>query len=63
MLLRLPGEQAHGPTSWESEVGAGAWTLLARPSGLTYDVPAGLTQTTMRGGQPLMLVEQFTPTC
>ena len=33
--------------SWESKVGAGAWTPIGGASGLTYDVPAGLTQTTM----------------
>ena len=33
--------------SWESKVGVGAWTTIAGANGLTYDEPAGLTQTTM----------------
>jgi len=33
--------------SWQSKVGAGSWTPIAGANGLTYDVPAGLTQTTM----------------
>ncbi len=33
--------------SWESKVGAGLWTIIVGESGLTYDVPAGLTATTM----------------
>jgi len=33
--------------SWESKVGAGAWTAIAGTNVLAYDVPAGLTQTTL----------------
>ncbi len=32
---------------WQSKVGAGSWTDIGGATGLTYDVPAGLTQTTM----------------
>ncbi|MEW5845412.1 MAG: gliding motility-associated C-terminal domain-containing protein [Bacteroidota bacterium] len=32
--------------SWEQKVGAGPWTNIAGANGLTYDVPAGITQTT-----------------
>jgi hypothetical protein len=32
--------------SWESKVGAGPWSAIGGANGLTYDVPAGLTQTT-----------------
>lgn len=32
--------------SWEQKVGAGSWTSIAGANGLTYDVPAGFTQTT-----------------
>ena len=32
--------------AWESKVGAGAWTAIAGANAITYDVPAGLTQTT-----------------
>jgi gliding motility-associated-like protein len=32
---------------WQEKVGAGSWTNIAGETGLTYDVPAGLTQTTM----------------
>lgn len=32
---------------WQLKVGAGAWTNIVGATGLTYDVPAGLTQTTM----------------
>jgi hypothetical protein len=45
--------------SWESKVGAGPWSPIGGANGLTYDVPAGLTQTTITEGQPLMLAEQF----
>ena len=31
---------------WEKKVGAGAWNPIAGATGLTYDVPAGITQTT-----------------
>ncbi|RPH32757.1 MAG: hypothetical protein EHM93_07980 [Bacteroidales bacterium] len=32
--------------SWESKVGAGAWTPIIGADQLTYDAPAGITQTT-----------------
>lgn len=32
--------------SWESKVGAGAWTPIAGANAITYDVPGGITQTT-----------------
>ncbi|HRR12348.1 MAG TPA: hypothetical protein P5139_10080, partial [Tenuifilum sp.] len=31
---------------WQGKVGAGSWTDISGATGLTYDVPAGLTQTT-----------------
>lgn len=33
--------------AWQSKVGAGAWTPIAGATNSTYDVPAGITQTTM----------------
>ena len=33
--------------SWESKVGAGMWTPIAGTNSLTYDVPVGITETTM----------------
>lgn len=47
----------------ESEVGAGSWTPILGATGLTYDVPAGLTQTTLYIGvrQPIP-AEWLTPT-
>lgn len=32
---------------WQSKVGAGSWTDITGATAITYDVPAGLTQTTM----------------
>ena len=32
--------------SWEQKVGAGPWNTIAGANSLTYDVPAGITQTT-----------------
>ncbi|HRX30599.1 MAG TPA: gliding motility-associated C-terminal domain-containing protein [Tenuifilaceae bacterium] len=33
--------------NWEEKVGAGSWSTIAGANGYTYDIPAGITQTTM----------------